>query len=285
MNNIKNFLKQVDFLKATEYSIEEIGGGWTNKNYKITTNNNCYLIRLTGEDTNLFIDRHIEIKNMQIASKYGICKPILFHDSEFNTIREFIEGNEITDWTNENISLCANTLKKLHNIPESFVNKRNFFEETRHYLKIIEQKCGYLPKNYLEIKKILKKIEKQFLDFNIKLVPCHCDPNGANFIKNDKNINLLDFEYAGNNDPICDLAYLACHLNFDKDKEQIIINSYFEGNETNEEMQRFNLYKPVIEIIFAVWSRMQISIGKMPIDKKILEQYENEALETLKRFL
>jgi len=50
---------------------------------------------------------------------------------------------------------------------------------------------------------------------------CHCDPMVENCIDDGQKIFIIDFEYAGNNDPMWDLGDLSVEGNFSIEQEHI----------------------------------------------------------------
>ena len=58
------------------------------------------------------------------------------------------------------------------------------------------------------------------------LVPSHCDPVPENILDNGTRLFLIDWEYAGMNDPAWDLAYLALEGGLGPDDESAMLAAY-----------------------------------------------------------
>ena len=57
-------------------------------------------------------------------------------------------------------------------------------------------------------------------------VPCHNDLLTANFLDDGGRLRLLDWEYAGMNDPHFDLANFASHHDLEPDAEVALLAAY-----------------------------------------------------------
>ena len=60
-------------------------------------------------------------------------------------------------------------------------------------------------------------------------VPCHNDLLTANFLDDGGRLRLLDWEYAGMNDPHFDLANFASHHDLEPDAEVALLEAYGSG--------------------------------------------------------
>ena len=59
-------------------SVDELTGGLTNRNYKVTTPDGAYVVRIAGKDTGLLaIDRENEVHNTIAAAETGVGAPFV----------------------------------------------------------------------------------------------------------------------------------------------------------------------------------------------------------------
>lgn len=61
-----------------------------------------------------------------------------------------------------------------------------------------------------------------------KRVCCHNDLVAGNIVSSD-GVRFLDWEYAGDNDPLFDLATIVTHHDLSADKALCLLNAYFDG--------------------------------------------------------
>ena len=59
------------------------------------------------------------------------------------------------------------------------------------------------------------------------LAPCHCDPLAENFIDTGERVYVVDWEYAGMNDPMWDLGDLSVEAEFGPEQDQVLLEVLF----------------------------------------------------------
>lgn len=105
--------------------VEEIGGGITNKLFKVThvPSDESVLVRKFGENTELFIDRRAELLCIQHLNSHGFGAKVLA-TFENGRIEEFLRARTISpeDMSNENlVPLIAQILARFHSCAEHIV--------------------------------------------------------------------------------------------------------------------------------------------------------------------
>ena len=85
-------------------------------------------------------------------------------------------------------------------------------------------------------------------------VLCHNDVLYANFIESDEKDYLIDYEYAGNNILLFDIASFLSENNINDNKVQLeFINSYFD-NVTDELLQDIYNMFDFLDILWGYWA-------------------------------
>ena len=72
------------------------------------------------------------------------------------------------------------------------------------------------------------------------VVPCHCDYQPTNLVISGDKLYVLDWEYAGMNDPFYDIA---CYGNAGFDKALSLLEAYVGHQPTKEELQRLYFHR------------------------------------------
>jgi len=94
-NDFSDLLNQVPRL-LTRSSVDELSGGLTNRNLKITTPNGDFVARISSNKSALLsIDRNAEYENSKIAADIGIGAPVY----DFSAPVWFI-SNWLSTWEN-----------------------------------------------------------------------------------------------------------------------------------------------------------------------------------------
>jgi thiamine kinase-like enzyme len=205
--------------------IERLMGGMSNYTYLCTKNNKKYVFRIPGEGGYNFVNYQTEMKNLKhiieldINTKTNYIDPI----NGFK-ISEYIEGSIIDETID--LNLVVNTLKKLHNHNIKFDNNYDHLERLNAYEQLHKNK----QKEYLKLKAEFINLFDQYLKPQID-TPCHNDAQIANMIiDNNQKIYLLDWEFAGNNDKIYDIASFG---NKDFNQALKLLKAYYQKPNTN----------------------------------------------------
>jgi thiamine kinase-like enzyme len=93
------------------------------------------------------------------------------------------------------------------------------------------------------------------------LVHCHIDPWPGNLIDADGRIYLIDWEYSGMNDPVWDLADLSVEARFDAEQDRTLIEAYYGTKPSPALYSRFEVYKAMGDLHWAVWGFVQHAKG------------------------
>jgi len=88
----------------------------------------------------------------------------------------------------------------------------------------------------------------------IRLVFGHNDRLAANFIQSDDRLWLVDWDYAGFNSPLFDLANLASNSEFAPARERALLEAYFETPVGDELWHRYIAMKCASLLREAMWS-------------------------------
>lgn len=176
-----------NFFESKIISFDILKGGITNKMYKIKTCDDIYILRFYGKNTELFIDRDLEIKMLNYLSNEENAPKII---KIFNggRIEEFKKGVISFEPAKYQELLCK-SLVKLHNI--RMKNFMPFFWSKFNKLRM--ENNIYIK----EINEVIKKIYNYSNYWN-ELIIGHGDLTLGNVLLNNENnkVNLIDFEYS-----------------------------------------------------------------------------------------
>ena len=178
--------------------IERLGGGITNRNYRIEAGGEAFVLRIGGNDTErLGIDRGVEHAATRNAAALGIGPEVVaFLEPEGWLVTRYIEGEPGRVDREEAEAL----LRRLHEgppIPGHF----DSFRVVEAYAEInTPVDYGWAHETALRIEEALGARPAR---------PCHNDLLPANFIHDGSRVWLVDWEYAGMGDPAFDFANLA----------------------------------------------------------------------------
>ena len=269
--DIQPILQRIpQFATAKSPEVKELTGGITNKNYKITVDDESYVLRLGGNETKyLGIDRAVEYECSRLAAQIGIApEPTAFLEPEGYILARFISGKGIPAeeiGTEENIKRVVESMKAYHALdffPGSFSPFRVAEEYARtartFNVKLPDKMAWYLERSS-EIEKAMYAREP------LKLRPCHNDLLNGNFIDDGTRIRILDWEYAGMGDIFFDLGNFAIQHEFNDEQDEILMKAYF-GQPTDSQRAHQKLMKIMSDLREAMWSQVQIGVSQLDFD-------------------
>ncbi len=231
---LEQAIARVPFLKdAKDIKSTELTGGITNKNYKLETGGKAYMLRITGENTDLLgIQREIEHASNLAAGRLGIAPEVLyFIEPEGYLVTRFIDGKRIPPEEMvkpDNIRRVVRKLRMYHTRAPEVKGEFNVFRRVEHLIDISKQHGSKFPFDFDWIMGKMKDVETALLKDPYVPTPCHCDLLNLNFL--DENVageigevKILDWEYAGMGDIFFDLGNFCHHHRFNDDLVNVLL--------------------------------------------------------------
>lgn len=215
---------------------ERLMGGMSNYMYLIEVKDKLYTFRLPGEESSKFVDRFEEKENILAIEPLKLNNNTIYLDlSNGYKIAEFVVGKPLNQLDyNYHLSGVANTLKKLHNSNIKAYKDHNPLRRLSKYENYLLNYRENLNETYQTL-----KMEFLYLLDTILIedkVFTHGDFIPANVIIGEKKIYLLDWEFAGNNDPIYDIA------SFGEDNFEMalkLLDKYYEKPTLNHKQRLY----------------------------------------------
>lgn len=262
----KIIMNSLNLEECTIYDIIRVGG-MTNKNYKVSFNDNTIILRLPGVGTGEMINRKSEIKNVKLVNRLGIDSDILYINEDNGIkISQYINGAETLTGRSakkeENMIKVTDILKKLHESNIEMENEFNVFEEIKKYENIIEKNKYEFYHGYKKIRGKIINLENLIKEYGLRKVPSHNDTLPDNFIK-DKNgkMYLIDWEYSGMNDEMWDVAAHIIESDFNKNDEELFLHYYFNGETSNNNQIKLIINKILQDILWSLWTIIKENEG------------------------
>jgi thiamine kinase-like enzyme len=256
-------------IPPSQFLFSILSGGLTNFTFKLNIigQTMAFVVRFAGTNSATFINRSAEQVQAGIASELSVNTRIFYFDA--------VTGNQISEFINNAIPLSAETLqdklniqlasdlmKMIHQSPKSFLLNEDAFQRNRKFTRLITEKKP-LPPAYKAMSSVIDSIEAIVARIPIHKTPCHNDTTPGNFLMSTVNgrtkANMIDFEYAGQNDPLWDLANFAAEAGFRTAQDLALLKHYYSTQEINPAiLHRYTLYKLVVEYYVVIWCQLQL---------------------------
>ena len=272
-------LEKVGALRGRDLSVVELAGGLTNRNYKVTTDEASYVVRLSSNESSLLsVDREHEYRNTVIAASTGVGAPVeAYFPEDMALVIGFIDGETFSDESFSApgvLARVAAALRRLHGGPR-FVNDFIMFNIQRGYLELVLERGFRIPADYLDHLPAVERIKEALVVRDEGTVACNNDLLAGNFIDDGQQIRLIDYEYSGNNDACFELGNIwsECHLSLDQLEE--LVEAYY-GRRRVSRLARARLQGLMSQYGWTLWASIQDATSEIDFDfwSWGLEKYE-----------
>ncbi len=250
----------VDVLRGRRLEVRALDGGLTNRNYRVTTAEGDYVVRIAGPGSGaLAIDRDNEYRNSVIAADAGVGAPVYAYvPDESALVIGFLEGKTLRDEdfaTPGVLDRAAVACRRLHGGPP-FVNDFDMFDIQERYLRIVLDRGFRLPDDYLDHLPAVQRIRGALAVRRGPTVACNNDLLAGNFIDDGETVRLIDYEYSGNNDPCFELGNIwsECHLS--DDQLEYLVTAY-HGRHVANRVARARLQGLMGQYGWTLWASIQ----------------------------
>jgi thiamine kinase len=206
--------------------IEQLKGGLSNRTFLVSAAGEQCVLRLNAEFAEaISLDRSCELSVLSNAADAGIAPRIVYSDIEKGILlTEFLPDRV---WaksdlqSHENMEALAELLRKVHALPACGVQIDLELSAARYeeYLKR-RQGLHAFASRCVEVIASVPATQQ--------LVCCHNDIVADNIIASSP-LKLIDWEYAGDNDPFFDLASLIGFHNLNEELSTTLLNAYTGG--------------------------------------------------------
>jgi thiamine kinase-like enzyme len=248
--------------------LEPLGGGITNRNFKVAVDGGEYVLRIGGRDTALLgIDRAAEHDASATAARLGIGPEVVAFVDECLVTR-FVAGENGDPEPREAGAL----LRRLHDGPP-FRGRFDAFRVVEAYAAAAVARGVAPPLAYERAQAVAGRIEAR--RGRPQPRPCHNDLLPANFVRDGGRLWLVDWEYAGMGDPYFDLGNFAVNNGLDEAGERELLAGYGGGDAAALVLMRF-----VSDFREAMWGVVQQALSDLDFD---FRGYADEHFERLER--
>jgi thiamine kinase-like enzyme len=276
-------LDELPALAGQERRLEDLSGGLTNRNVKVTTAAGVYVARCADTSSNLLgIDRDAEHYNSRAAADAGVGAPVIDYRPDLGImLLGYLDGKALSndDFRRpEVIPKAAAAMRMLHSGPR-FRGTFDMFVKQPSYLKIVQENGFRMPADYLDFADRFESV-RRVLAADRTTVPCNNDLLAANFVEDGDRMWLIDYDYSGNNDPCFELGNTCCECQLSADQREELVAAYF-GRPLRHKIARARLQGIVGMYGWTLWGCIQN--GSSPLDFDFwgwgMERYEGAVAE------
>ncbi len=255
--------KTLGVTTAEVVDITVLKKGMTNRSFLFTCRDKKYIMRIPGEGTDQLINRREEAAVYTTIDEKHICDDIAYINPENGyKITEFLEGSRVCDPDDvDDLKACMEKLREFHNQKLTVDHEFNIFGQIDFY----ESLWDGAPSIYRDYKKTKENVFslKKYIDEHAE-TRCltHIDAVPDNFLFTaDGDIRLIDWEYAGMQDPHVDIAMFCIYALYNKRQVDRLINIYFENKCPDETRIKIYCYIAACGLLWSNWCEYKRSLG------------------------
>ena len=275
-------LDNVPELAPRPREVEELPGGLTNLNLKVTVPDHVYVVRVFRGDAELLgIDRDAEAHNTRAAAQAGVAADVVSYRPDLGLmVIDYIEGTTLDNDSFADPDVVARAgvaCRTLHAGPR-FVGDFDMFTRQRGYLDTVRQHGFWLPDGYASYDEAFQQVRAALDVRREPTVPCNNDLLAGNFVDDGTKLWLIDYEYSGNNDACFELGNTAAECGLDLDQLEALVTAYY-GRPLRNKVARTRLQSLVSQYGWSLWGAIQASRSSIDFDFRGwgLERFEKAA--------
>ena len=252
------FNVEVDEIK----NITVLKKGMTNRSFLFECQNQKYIMRIPGEGTDHLINRKEEADVYQALENRQICDDVLYMNPDNGyKITAYLEDATNCDAENWNeVEACMTKLREFHELNLTVDHRFDIFGQINFYESLWNGEKSYF-KDYETTKAAIFELKKWIdtLEKNETLV--HIDAVPDNFLFTKDGIRIIDWEYAGMQDPHVDIAMFCIYSLYSREQVNHLIDLYFKGDVSPIIRTKIYAYIASAGLLWSNWCEYKRSLG------------------------
>lgn len=240
--------------------------GMTNRSFLFTCKGKKYIMRIPGEGTDQLINRKQEAAVYHAIDGRKICDDIAYINPENGyKITEFLENARVCDPLNyEDVKKCMKRLRDFHGLGLKVNHEFDIFGQIEFYESLWEGNAS-VYKDYEKTKSNVLSLRSYIETHVSEKVLTHIDAVPDNFLFINQNgkeeIRLIDWEYAGMQDPHVDVAMFCIYSLYNKRQVDRLIAAYFTEGCDDETRIKIYCYIAACGLLWSNWCEYKRNLG------------------------
>lgn len=243
-------------------NIKKYNKGLTNDNYLLDIDHTRYMLRYPKNDTMHLFNRDQEKQILKHLENKSFTFPLFYYDNGVQLIKYYDDLVNFEDYTqNDKIEKVSQLMKLLHQEQVDPSLAFNPLDQIYKYYANIENK----PFNLDEYQELFDTYNKH----SFTPVLCHNDWVEGNICYLNESVYLIDFEYAGMNDPLFDIMSFVTENNLSNEEISEFVNLMFDEKVNEEKLKTLAMYRDINNLLWALWALMMYEFRNEEIYNQI----------------
>ena len=244
--------------------IKAIKKGLTNTSFKFEYDGKKYVYRYPGMGTKEYINRKSEAYSMNVAKKLGLDDTYIYMDADDGwKLSYYIDDARNLNYNNKReVKKALAMIRKLHDAKIKSDCDVNVKIKTQKLIEKIAVTGRNVFSDFEDLYNMIERLYDYTERDNVEKCLCHCDCCDVNFLVDlNGKLNLIDWEYSGNDDPANDLGSFICCSDYTMDEADEVLEMYFDRELTPQEYRHFIAYVAIASFYWLVWAIYQETRG------------------------
>ena len=236
----------------------------TNRSFRFQSGGTQYILRVPGEGTDKLINRRQEAENYQALSGDTISDHVIAIDPEtgYKLAKYWQETRNCDPKNPQEVQTCMKLLRQFHEKALEVPHEFDIYQEIDFYESLMG--TSVYP-DYDEVRLRCLAMRPFLNGLDRKRVLTHVDAVPDNFLfvrENGKEtLHLIDWEYAGMNDPHLDIAMFAIYAGYDRAELDQLIAWYFDGPCDADTQLKIYCYVALGGLLWSNWCEYKKELG------------------------
>lgn len=257
-NEALRLISQVFRVEESEIQrIRCLKAGMTNKSFLFEVNGESYICRIPGVGTDRLINRKQEEEVYHLVESLDITEHIVYFNGDTGyKIARYYDGARNSDAKNwPEMERCMGLLRKLHGAKIIASHSFDLRERILFYEGLCQNRQSILFEDYDEVRGwmdiLLNRVEKLGRPKYLS----HIDSVADNFLfLPDGSVRLIDWEYAGMQDPLIDIAMCGIYSRYNEEELNRLLGIYLERSPSEEERLVTYAYSALGGFLWCLWA-------------------------------
>lgn len=250
--------------KITDISV--LKKGMTNRSFLFKCRSQKYIMRIPGEGTEKLISRSQEAQVYHVIKDQHICDDILYiNPCNGYKLTTFFNNARVCNPLNaDDVRKCMLKLRSFHEMDFKVEHKFDLFKQIDFYEHLWNSPSVY--KDYNKTKTNILSLRNYIESQVTKETLTHIDavPDNFLFIKtsdSSEEIRLIDWEYAGMQDPHIDIAMFCIYSLYNRQQIDQTIQFYFTEGCPNAVKIKIYCYIAACGLLWSNWCEYKRKLG------------------------
>ncbi len=245
--------------------IQVLKKGITNRSFLFDCRGERYVMRVPGEGTDKLINRRQEAAVYAAIRGKDLCDdPVSIDPGTGYKLTRFLDRVRVCDPESEDdVRRCMARLRAFHDMKLTVDHEFDLFG-TIDYYEALRNGAPSIYRDYAQTKANVFSL-RPFIEAHAEekhLTHMDAVPDNFLFVGRDgADIQLIDWEYAGMQDPHVDIAMFAIYALYDREQTDKLIDAYFPEGCPMETRMKIYCYMAAGGLLWSNWCEYKRDLG------------------------